>query len=140
MCGIVGKITAGSNVPPELITRMNGCAVHRGPDDSGVFIDGNIGFGHRRLSILDPSQAGHQPMATSDRRYWIVYNGEIYNFWEIRSELERKGHRFETRSDTETVLAAFGQGVQVPANGRQNAVNIQETGARSLKNQGPRRV
>ena len=77
MCGIVGKITAGSGVPPELITRMNGCAAHRGPDDSGVFLDGNIGLGHRRLSILDPSPAGHQPMSTGDRRYWIVYNGEV---------------------------------------------------------------
>lgn len=107
MCGIVGKISAGSGVSTELITRMNGCAVHRGPDDSGVFVDGNIGFGHRRLSILDPSPAGHQPMATGDRRYWIVYNGEIYNFWDIRSELEHSGYKFETRTDTETVLAAY---------------------------------
>ncbi len=82
---------------------------HRGPDDRGVFVDDlhGVGLGHRRLSIIDLSEAGHQPMEIEDRRYVVVYNGEIYNFQKIKSELTGFGHRFTSRSDTEVILRAY---------------------------------
>lgn len=82
---------------------------HRGPDGSGykVFEDAQLGFGHRRLSILDLSDAGKQPMSFADGRYWITYNGEVYNFLELKSELEKLGYTFKTNSDTEIILAAY---------------------------------
>ena len=105
MCGIVGVFDyAGPGGLDEgLLVRMRDTMTHRGPDDAGVYVapDGRLGLGHRRLAILDLSSAGRQPMATPDGRYWIVYNGEIYNFMELRSDLEARGHRFRSRSDTE---------------------------------------
>ena len=79
---------------------------HRGPDDEGVFIDNNFGLGHVRLSIQDLSQAGHQPMYSNDKRYSIIFNGEIYNFIELKKELEVK-YTFKTKTDTEVILAAY---------------------------------
>lgn len=79
---------------------------HRGPDDEGVFIDGNVGLAIRRLSIID-LQAGHQPMTNEDQNLWIVYNGEIYNYEQLRNVLESRGHRYRTRSDTETILHLY---------------------------------
>ena len=90
---------------------MTAALEHRGPDDSGVHSipDGGPVFGHRRLSILDLSALGHQPMESACGRFWVVYNGEIYNFREIRQELEQKQHRFNSDSDTEVILAAYAQ-------------------------------
>ena len=90
---------------------MTAALEHRGPDDSGVHSipDGGPVFGHRRLSILDLSALGHQPMQSACGRFWVVYNGEIYNFREIRQELEQKQHRFNSDSDTEVILAAYAQ-------------------------------
>lgn len=80
---------------------------HRGPDDRGVFIDGNVGLGHRRLAILDLSPLGHQPMASTNDRFIISYNGEVYNFLDLKSKLFLKGYKFKSTSDTEVILAAF---------------------------------
>jgi len=82
---------------------------HRGPDGEGYFVDGSFGFGHRRLAIIDLTQAGHQPMETSDGRYVIAYNGEVYNFQELRQELEAKGRQFRSRTDTEVVVNAYAE-------------------------------
>jgi asparagine synthase (glutamine-hydrolysing) len=81
--------------------------LHRGPDGEGVYVDGPVGLGHRRLSILDLSEAGKQPMPSESSRYWITFNGEIYNFLELKKELEGKGHHFKNDSDTEVILAAY---------------------------------
>jgi len=90
---------------------MNGAITHRGPDDHGTFIDeaGQVALGHRRLSIIDLSSAGHQPMSYMDERYWIVYNGEVYNYKDIRAELEAKGYAFISNTDTEVLLAAYAE-------------------------------
>ncbi|HKD53246.1 MAG TPA: hypothetical protein VKB72_03430, partial [Steroidobacteraceae bacterium] len=89
---------------------MTAALEHRGPDDSGVHsVAGGPVLGHRRLSILDLSPLGHQPMQSACGRYWITYNGEIYNFREIRRELEQRHHRFKSDSDTEVVLAAYAE-------------------------------
>jgi asparagine synthase (glutamine-hydrolysing) len=107
MCGIAGWYRrSGTAVPESAIVAQCETIVHRGPDDSGTFVDGDFGFGMRRLSIIDVEH-GHQPMFTPDGRFGIVFNGEIYNHLELRRELERAGVRFETHSDTETLLAAF---------------------------------
>ena len=84
---------------------------HRGPDDQGEYYDadGNVALGHTRLSIIDLTSAGHQPMSYSDGRLWIVFNGEVYNYREVKSVLEQKGHRFRSTSDTEVVLAAYAE-------------------------------
>src|SRR5689334_5977049 len=82
---------------------------HRGPDGDGVWADGPIGLGHRRLAIIDLSDAGRQPMTTADGRFTITFNGEIYNFLELRARLEGLGHVFRTASDTEAILHAYRQ-------------------------------
>src|SRR5215475_14035229 len=109
MCGINGTINWGDS---EALARMTDVQAHRGPDDRGTWnrrIDrgDRVGLGSRRLSILDLSSAGHMPMSTADGLLTIVYNGEIYNYQEIRSELEAKGHRFRSNSDTEAVLYLY---------------------------------
>lgn len=105
MCGICGIIYKDKSRPVDqgLLTRMTDTLVHRGPDDSGYYRKGNVALGHRRLSIVDLS-LGHQPIANEDATVWIAYNGEIYNHREIRIELEQKGHRYKTNSDTETIV------------------------------------
>ena len=127
MCGICGEIDFSKGVESETIQRMCGALAHRGPDDEGmVFVKGDnyievkrndklpvnetgfqIALGHRRLSIIDLSEAAHQPMCNEDGAIWIVYNGEIYNFQELRKELENRSHLFKSRSDTEVILHAY---------------------------------
>jgi asparagine synthase (glutamine-hydrolysing) len=110
VCGVSGVFHFdGRPALQEVIRAMNRALVHRGPDDSGEVILGSCGLGHRRLSIIDLSQAGRQPMSSDDGRHWISYNGEVYNYLEIRAELEGLGHRFRTRTDTEVILTAFRQ-------------------------------
>ena len=108
MCGIVGQLNFDlSPVSPVILKKMTDALFHRGPDGEGQWIDKNIGFGHRRLSIIDPTPAGHQPMVTSDSRFVLTYNGEIYNFKELRNELESKGYMFFSQTDSEVVLYAL---------------------------------
>lgn len=110
MCGIVGQLNLdNSPVSKIILQRMTDVIAHRGPDGEGHWIDGNISFGHRRLSIIDLSPAGHQPMISSDQRYVLTYNGEIYNFRELRTELEAKGHRFRSQTDSEVALCALAE-------------------------------
>jgi asparagine synthase (glutamine-hydrolysing) len=109
MCGIAGFLAFGEIRPgEELLRAMEGAMVHRGPDASGTHLspDGKTGLSHRRLSILDLTETGSQPMASADGSMILCYNGEVYNFREIREELETKGHRFRGGSDTEVILAA----------------------------------
>ena len=109
MCGIAGIINFKvSSLNSEPIRKMTDSIAHRGPDDSGYFYDNNVAFGFRRLSILDIKH-GNQPMQTSDGRYVVVYNGEIYNFKELRKQLIQKGFKFKTECDTEVLLHAFQQ-------------------------------
>jgi asparagine synthase (glutamine-hydrolysing) len=91
----------------SFLKKMNCLLSHRGPDDEGIFIDADVALGHRRLSIIDLSPSGHQPMTTADDCLWIIFNGEIYNFLELRMELEKQGCRFRTYSDTEAILHAY---------------------------------
>ena len=127
MCGICGKISLGanSNVSEDLIRRMCSVLKHRGPDDEGVYLNWargqgsrlhqgfggqagvRVGLGHRRLSIIDLSPAGHQPMSNENETIWIVMNGEIYNFLELREALEKKGHKFKSHTDTEVILHLY---------------------------------
>jgi asparagine synthase (glutamine-hydrolysing) len=108
MCGIAGQFNFASQerVFEELVRQMTRSIVHRGPDDEGYFFDGNLGLGFRRLSIIDLA-GGHQPMADAEEQVWVVFNGEIYNFKELRAELEAKGHNFRTRSDTEVIIHGY---------------------------------
>lgn len=111
MCGIVGLFSYGAaaNVDERVLGAMRDTMSHRGPDGAGLFVspDRRLGIAHRRLSILDVSVNGAQPMATADGRYLIVYNGEIYNFRELREDLEEKGLHFRSSSDTEVILALY---------------------------------
>src|SRR5687767_4247187 len=112
MCGILGWITR-SKTEEQIFRAAVSLLQHRGPDDAGIehFENPNhqIWLGHRRLSILDLSKAGHQPMSDDSGRYWIVYNGEIYNFQEVRMSLEARGLRFRSNCDTEVLLHAYRQ-------------------------------
>jgi asparagine synthase (glutamine-hydrolysing) len=109
MCGIGGKLyfDQARPVEPEVLERMNAAQAHRGPDDSGIYCQGAVGLAHRRLSIIDLSPAGHQPMANEDGTIWIVFNGEIYNFQALRLRLAERGHRFRSRTDTEVLLHLY---------------------------------
>jgi asparagine synthase (glutamine-hydrolysing) len=107
MCGITGEVNFRAAVDLHVIQRMTHALVHRGPDDEGVYCEGRVGLGHRRLSIIDLSPGGHQPMWTGDRSMAIVFNGEVYNYREIRPDLEARGYRFVGSSDTEVVLNAI---------------------------------
>jgi asparagine synthase (glutamine-hydrolysing) len=108
MCGICGifEYERREAIPQELVHRMNETIVHRGPDDEGIYTGPGIGFGFRRLSIIDLS-GGHQPISNEDGTLWVMLNGEIYNYPELRKELEARGHRFSTRSDTETIVHLY---------------------------------
>lgn len=108
MCGISGQLNfeRDNHADESLVRTMNNCLGHRGPDDEGYFFDHNIGLGHKRLAIID-LHTGQQPILTGDKKAVIVFNGEIYNFPEIKKELQDKGYTFYTMTDTETVLNAF---------------------------------
>ncbi len=110
MCGICGQYNFKDHKPviPETIKAMTQAIAHRGPDDEGFFVSGSLGFGFRRLSIIDLA-AGHQPMSDREQSVWVVFNGEIYNFPELRRELEAFGHIFRTRSDTEVIIHGYKQ-------------------------------
>ena len=108
MCGICGILypLGSQNVDRSILATMNRQIAHRGPDDEGFFVDENVGLAVRRLSIIDV-KTGHQPLSNEDESLWIVFNGEIYNHTELRSELELRGHRYRTRSDTETIAHLY---------------------------------
>ena len=108
MCGIAGLLDlAGRAVDSATLERMARTIRHRGPDDSGVYAEGSVGLANVRLAVIDTSPAGHQPMASADGRYVIVYNGELYNYRELATELVENGHSFASRTDTEVVLHAY---------------------------------
>ncbi|MDA0261601.1 MAG: asparagine synthetase B, partial [Proteobacteria bacterium] len=110
MCGIAGILNlSGRPAQPAIVRAMTTAIAHRGPDGEGVYCDGPLGLGHRRLAIIDLTPAAEQPMHTPDGRFTIVYNGEIYNFRELRRELERLGHTFVSRGDGEVALHAFAE-------------------------------
>jgi asparagine synthase (glutamine-hydrolysing) len=110
MCGIAGFFRSGfSGTDETLLKRMGDTIRYRGPDAAGTYLDNDIGFVHRRLSIIDLSDAGTQPMTSRCGRYVIVFNGEIYNFLELRSELENRGYKFRTHTDTEVILALYAE-------------------------------
>ncbi len=108
MCGIVALMRFdGRPVDPGELAHMRDCMRHRGPDGEGLYVDGPIGIGHRRLSIIDLSEAGHQPMTNEDGSIWLVFNGEIYNYVELRAELVARGHTFTSNSDTEVIIHLY---------------------------------
>lgn len=108
MCGITGIFNLnGEPVSPVTLRKMTDAIAHRGPDGEGFYSDGFVGFGHRRLAIIDLSSAGHQPMISRDQQVVLSYNGEIYNFQEIRAELEALGHQFRSKTDSEVVLNSW---------------------------------
>jgi asparagine synthase (glutamine-hydrolysing) len=109
MCGIAGLVHADASVEvdPLRIGRMCDAILHRGPDDSGTWIGAGVGLGHRRLSIIDLSPAGRNPMCNEDGTVWVTFNGEIYNFRSLRRELEERGHRFRSQTDTETIVHLY---------------------------------
>ena len=106
MCGVVGLIRNNFAVEKAELETMNNTQVHRGPDGEGYYLDNNVGFAHRRLTIID-KESGHQPMSSINENYWITYNGELYNYKALKKVLEDKGHQFSTKSDTEVVLCAY---------------------------------
>ena len=117
MCGIAGFVESstcpaplGGEAATALAHRMCDVIRHRGPDDEGVWVDDGVALGMRRLSIIDLS-TGHQPIHNEDRSVWIVFNGEIYNYRELRRELEAAGHRFYTATETEVIVHAYEQWV-----------------------------
>jgi asparagine synthase (glutamine-hydrolysing) len=121
MCGIAGQFNFQRREPVEreTIVRMARSIAHRGPDDEGFFITGPVGLGFRRLSIIDLA-GGHQPMSDAEETVWIIFNGEIYNYRELRAELQSKGHQFRTNSDTEVIIHGYkewGSGVFNHLNG-----------------------
>jgi asparagine synthase (glutamine-hydrolysing) len=110
MCGICGIFNInGEPVSPVNLRKMTDAIAHRGPDGEGFYTDSFIGLGHRRLAIIDLSPAGHQPMLTQDGQCAIVYNGEVYNFQELKAELESIGHQFRSRTDSEVILHAYAE-------------------------------
>src|SRR5690348_15170453 len=107
MCGVMGILSTSAPPPTrEALTRMIAAASHRGPDEFGLYRDARAGLGHARLSIID-LKSGQQPLANEDETIWLVYNGEIFNYVELRAELVERGHRFRTQSDTEVIVHAF---------------------------------
>ncbi len=113
MCGICGilKFPVSEPVSPRLLERMSALMIHRGPNDSGSYIspDGRVGLANRRLSIIDLSQAGRQPLSNEDGTIWIAYNGETYNFAQLRTDLQSRGHKFTSKTDTEVVIHLYEQ-------------------------------
>ena len=113
MCGITGFVyNSDRAVERDVLERMNRAIEHRGPDEDGFYVKENVGLAMRRLSIID-LVGGQQPMHNEDRSKWIVFNGEIYNYQELRAELDKRGHKFYTNSDTEAIVHLydeFGEG------------------------------
>jgi len=117
MCGICGKLTTnGKQIEEDLLRRMTSVLSHRGPDNEGIFLSSKqegqgsgveVGLGHKRLSIIDLSNAGRQPMSNEGKTVWMVFNGEIYNFQSLRAELEGKGHQFSSQTDCEVVIHLY---------------------------------
>ncbi|MFQ5409505.1 MAG: asparagine synthetase B family protein, partial [Anaerolineales bacterium] len=111
MCGICGilQLDNGAPVSSELLARMRDRIAHRGPDDAGSHVspDGRVGLANRRLSIIDLSAAGHQPMCNEDGLVWIAYNGETYNFATLRRDLGARGHAFRSHTDTEVIVHLY---------------------------------
>ena len=109
MCGIAGKLYLDGQRPVErdLIERMLEVIVHRGPDGQGQYVSGPVGLGHRRLSIIDLSDCGTQPMCNEDATVWIAFNGEIYNYLELRKRLIQRGHVFRSATDTEVIIHLY---------------------------------
>ena len=108
MCGLAGLIrSSGEPVTVGTLKRMGDAIAHRGPDGEGCWVSGSVGLTHRRLSIIDLSEAASQPMVSADGTSVLAYNGEIYNYRELRSELEKCGHRFRSASDTRVVVSAY---------------------------------
>ena len=109
MCGICGQVCfeVDKKVDEVLIRKMSSVLNHRGPDDEGVYVRGHVGLAHKRLSIIDLTPAGQQPMSNEDGSIWIVFNGEIYNFLELRENLQAKGHTFSSNTDTETIIHLY---------------------------------
>src|SRR5688572_21033118 len=107
MCGIAGIVDLREREPPArpALERMMGALAHRGPDEFGLYRDRRAGLAHTRLSIIDLA-GGRQPLSNEDGSLWIVFNGEIFNYLELRDDLERRGHKFRTRSDTEVIVHA----------------------------------
>ena len=108
MCGICGKVFFDKerNILKSELKNMTDSLIHRGPDDEGFYICKNIGLGFRRLSIIDLN-TGHQPLSNEDRTIWIIFNGEIYNFPELKDFLIKKGHKFHSLTDTETIVHLY---------------------------------
>jgi asparagine synthase (glutamine-hydrolysing) len=109
MCGIAGKLNLAYNsapIPEKDLRQMLAMIRHRGPDQFGIYLDGPVGLGNARLSIIDLS-TGQQPIPNEDGTMWIVFNGEIFNYVELRPQLEARGHKFTTHSDTEVLLHAY---------------------------------
>jgi len=117
MCGILAHFAIGEGQADRAVwERLVNVLAHRGPDDSTFWQSGRFTFGHRRLSIIDLSLAGRQPMSTIDGDLVVVFNGEIYNYLELRQELGSRGHRFRTSSDTEVLLYGYREwGVELPS-------------------------
>lgn len=108
MCGIAGVVNKrGEKVNRNIIQTMNDVMAHRGPDAEGIYMDGNVGLGHRRLSIIDISENGTQPMFSADKRFVIIFNGEIYNYIELKAQLKKEGAKFLTDTDTEVIIEAY---------------------------------
>ncbi|HKM54321.1 MAG TPA: asparagine synthetase B, partial [Isosphaeraceae bacterium] len=107
MCGIAGFVNrAGEAADRAIAERMTAALQHRGPDGDGIYCQGPVALGHRRLSIIDVS-GGAQPLSNEDATVWVTYNGELYNELELRPELESRGHRYRTVSDTETLVHLY---------------------------------
>ncbi len=106
MCGICGIINKKEKIDSQLLEKINNTMVHRGPDEEGYFIKENIGLGMRRLSIID-LETGKQPISNEDKTVWVIFNGEIYNYVELRKELIKKGHKFSTKTDTEVIVHLY---------------------------------
>src|SRR5659263_222958 len=108
MCGICGKIIFKDTIPsPDSIRAMCNTIVHRGPDDEGIYTAPHIGLGQRRLSIVDLAPGACPPLTNEDSTVWLVFNGEVYNFLELRKQLQDRGHRFATKSDTEVIIHLY---------------------------------
>ena len=108
MCGVVGLINlSNQKISNSTIKKMTDSIYHRGPDGEGQWTEDNVGIGHRRLSIIDLSSAGNQPMMSEDKRYIFSYNGEVYNFLELKKELVQLGYKFFSNTDTEVVMKSL---------------------------------